>query len=210
MPPIRRAELDETSASPSVNRLEHVESYFRITAVALFSLYAIVYIVRFISWRRKRRRDQQDRHERQQLRLVWMKAMMDHHWPYQCCSPRITPISERSLCRQSHSYCSTLSQPCDNSMATLFSPPSSWYDEKQTIDSSTDSSQQSQLSRYWRNNKARRRRLIWQWSLAMGYCRYAHAQKLESLIAQHQLKSSTSPASPTDRDVERRTDGSAL
>ncbi|CDH53369.1 predicted protein [Lichtheimia corymbifera JMRC:FSU:9682] len=33
------------------------------------------------------------------------------------------------------------------------------------------------------NNKRKRRRLMWQWSVAMGYCRYSHAARMENVIA---------------------------
>lgn len=40
--------------------------------------------------------------------------------------------------------------------------------------------------KYWKRNKRKRRHLLWQWSVAMGYCRYSHASKLTELIARLQ------------------------
>ena len=40
--------------------------------------------------------------------------------------------------------------------------------------------------RYWTQNKKKRRKLIWQWSVAMGYCQYTHANRIDYLV--HQLQ----------------------
>ncbi|KAI7854466.1 hypothetical protein BDC45DRAFT_535480 [Circinella umbellata] len=51
---------------------------------------------------------------------------------------------------------------------------------------STTTNNMGKKWRYWTQNKKKRRKLIWQWSVAMGYCQYTHANRIDYLV--HQLQ----------------------
>ncbi|KAI9490123.1 hypothetical protein BDB00DRAFT_839692 [Zychaea mexicana] len=55
-----------------------------------------------------------------------------------------------------------------------------------TIATASKSTAAMKKWRYRTQNKKRRRWLIWQWSVAMGYCRYSHASRLEHVVQQLQ------------------------
>ncbi|KAF1796524.1 hypothetical protein V8B55DRAFT_1323517 [Mucor lusitanicus] len=53
----------------------------------------------------------------------------------------------------------------------------------------------NKLVNYWKINNSKRLSLLWQWSVAMGYCEYNHAKSLDEMVRQLQrynLDSSTS------------------
>lgn len=44
----------------------------------------------------------------------------------------------------------------------------------------------SKLADYWKINNNKRLYLLWQWSVAMGYCEYSHARNLDNMVRQLQ------------------------
>lgn len=70
--------------------------------------------------------------------------------------------------------------PSTNDSSTII-PPSPWP----AVSASTALPvADARRLRYWIKNQKKRRRLIWQWSVAMGYCRYSHACRIDALIVQ--------------------------
>ncbi|GAN05529.1 hypothetical protein MAM1_0094c05000 [Mucor ambiguus] len=56
-------------------------------------------------------------------------------------------------------------------------------------------SNSNKLANYWKINNNKRLNLLWQWSVAMGYCEYNHAKSLDDMVRQLQrynLDTSTS------------------
>lgn len=163
-----------------------------VVLVSLGSLYISILLYRYLKWRYRRRKAKNMRLYRQKLEKFWRKQVhpMD--------SPQVPPVSHLAH-RLPHLFDSTatLVSPSENhqvySMHHLKEVVAEEEGEEEVRSSISGKKQQHRINRTWvgkvtsrlldgDRHKRKRRQLLWQWSVAMGYCRYNHGYQLNSLI----------------------------
>ncbi|CDS12188.1 hypothetical protein LRAMOSA04383 [Lichtheimia ramosa] len=182
--------------------------YFPIVVVCLISLYSAAYIGRWIKWHYRRRRKRAMWLERGRLRMYWHQALEreEKHHHAQVVAMRLEqddempqlppPSFPRPATFPSTSTTSTTSTTLTSDESLFSRPRSITFFNSPSSSTAASSYTTSTLhpspvpvipppvKQSWiYNNKRKRRRLMWQWSVAMGYCRYSHAARMENVIA---------------------------
>lgn len=161
-----------------------------IVMVSLGSLYISILVYRYLKWRYRRRKAKKMRLYRQKLERFWRKQIHPMDSPH----IKVPPVSHLAH-HLPHSFDST---------ATLVSPSDSDHhvysiDLKEVAEEEGEDvrngKKQHRINRKkdeWvgkvtsrldgDRQKRKRRQLLWQWSVAMGYCRYNHGYQLNLLI----------------------------
>ncbi|KAI7885613.1 hypothetical protein K492DRAFT_190785 [Lichtheimia hyalospora FSU 10163] len=183
--------------------------YFPIVIVCLVSLYTVAYVARWIRWHYRRRRKRAMWLERGRLRMYWHQALERKEKNHHCQAiamngdplpqlpeaaltiPRPATFPTTSTSTTSTTLTSNDSLFSRPRSITFFNSPSSSTAASSYTTSTFHHSSSSPvpvipppIKQSWiYNNKRKRRRLMWQWSVAMGYCRYSHAARMENVIA---------------------------
>ncbi|KAI8146313.1 hypothetical protein BJV82DRAFT_601351 [Fennellomyces sp. T-0311] len=207
MPPVQ---APQTTPTPDTYVYPLAQSvvytyYLPIIIICIASFYATVYVMRYLHWQYRRRRKHQLWLERGRLRLFWVRATARQKQeipviPPPVARPATFPNNLSSITSTSSSAFSYVmsttgsSSPAFSSSSTTARPHSVigttvGYDSATTLAGSacsnaSHSTMKRKKWRSWTQSKKRRRRLIWQWSVSMGYCRYSHASRIESVVQQ--------------------------
>lgn len=143
-------------------RLKLYNQIIPLTLMSLGSLYIGILFYRYIRWRCRKRKAKHMRLHRQKLERAFMErvAFLD---------------SKQRIQKPSHCYSDN--KPLFDSNVTLV----------------VDGAQQNIKQKYLRHSRKddmsnsqqkKRRQLLWQWSVSMGYCRYSHGYHLDLMIDQ--------------------------
>lgn len=161
-----------------------------IVMVSLGSLYIGILLFRYLKWRYRRRKAKKMRLCRQKLERFWRKQIHP-------TSPiKVPPVSHLAQ-HLPHSFESTATLVVSPGESEHHLPVYS-IDFKEVPEDESEEvvrKKQHRINRKkneWvgkvtsrldgNRQKRKRRQLLWQWSVAMGYCRYNHGYQLNSLI----------------------------
>jgi hypothetical protein len=192
----------------TVSSIENSEVYHKViplVLISLSSLYVSILLLRYVSWRFRRRRAKQVRQYRRRLERFWKKhTMIMNADKIQLPTPTYS-ITKKQL-PQSFDSSATLvvsAKSIQHKNHYVKEPQTRFFKEKsdqfhanqhqQNLDNghqknSRHPSLKEQLvsvitrDKFEKRQQKKRRQLLWQWSVAMGYCKYHHGHHLNTII----------------------------
>ncbi|KAI8083804.1 hypothetical protein BDF21DRAFT_492704 [Thamnidium elegans] len=167
-----------------------------IILISLGSLYICIMLFRYFRWRYRKRKAKKMRIDRRKLEKFWAKraAYLDSQ-EKTIQQPLKSHLQRSYECKIPYSF---------DSNATLVVAAGASNQLTMTPENNSQIVQTSSRHYHFKENKVKskkrkilelvtnrvdgnyqrkkRRQLLWQWSVAMGYCRYNHGQHMNSMI----------------------------
>lgn len=151
------AEKDQVT---DIYKLKLYNEIIPLILISLGSFYISILLYRYIRWRYRKRKAKKIRMNRQKLERFFMDraAHLD---------------SKRRIQKPSHCY-NNDKPPFDSNVTLVVCGGQQEIKQEYLHHSKNDEISNSQ--------RKKRRQLLWQWSVSMGYCRYNHGYHLDSMI----------------------------
>ncbi|KAI7894965.1 uncharacterized protein EV154DRAFT_496583 [Mucor mucedo] len=166
---------DHTTEKEAVTDSYKSKLYNEIIPLILISLgsfYVSILLYRYIRWRYRKQKAKKMRINRQKLERFFMDraAYLD---------------SRHRIQKPSHCY-SDDKPPFDSNVTLVVNGEERYIKQQYLRHSKKETMSHSQ--------QRKRRQLLWQWSVSMGYCRYSHGHHLDSMIDKLVKRSGTDSA----------------